>query len=217
MNEYMKLIIILLTVLFVTTVLFFIKNKRRLYLVLITGFLLLCGTILLSFIGLTHYGSAFNYHAIKLNDEKPLDLIFDTQTSQYKDGDNRLEYIHIDKRSHTVAFNIIYLKSFGENYLAVFSPNIHKSLSDGLYTQSDYEFFSDKSDYLAIISKETGKINLVNAYKIIDYTINLDLAQSDGDKIFFPVYKPYSLDINFHLYLSTNATNPSLNLYNLSK
>jgi hypothetical protein len=88
-------------------------------------------------------------------------------------------------------YGFVYLAEVGRFYVAVLSVNHNASYADGRFYQADLERIDD-CDRLIFIDKTNQTIHLLRKVELIGRSIDLFSMQTDGERVAFRVYRPYS-------------------------
>ncbi len=176
---------------------FKINNHKKRYILLFS----FVGLLVISYI----YSSLFNVNPVTMNYRQlSLDgansydqLVINDGKFMDQESGEYASYIDDTGIVQHPEFHPVFISDAHEDYyFVIFSRNPDKIIEDA-YTQNDYEWNPLKSDVIAIISKTSGLINQPHVYDLIGFTIGLDFIATD-QTIRFPVYKPYTREINYY-------------------
>jgi hypothetical protein len=178
-------------------ILFKIKNRKKRYIFMFS----FAGLLVISYI----YSSLFNvtpvtmnYRQLSIDGVNSYDQLI-ISDGKFMDQESGAYASYIDDSGvvRHPEFHPVFISDAHEDYyFVIFSRNQQKIIED-FYTQNDYEWNPLESDVIAIISKTSGLIEQPSVYDLIGFTIGLDFMVTD-QTIRFPVYKPYTREINYY-------------------
>lgn len=203
--SYGTLFAIACILIFIAAVVYAIIKKQVKWIIGLGLFLLIIsGTFLFHLFSDTESG--FSYDKIK--DFNPNQtLIIENHLLTYEEDHSTIIFLNSSKKEVPVTYYPIYLNELDAYYIVVFSKDTSNSLTDGLFFQHDYEMYRNQVDMLLLISKVDGQLLQPRVYNLIGSTVDLDAAENKEDTITFPVYKPFSKNINYYYYIEQLPTN----------